>query len=51
MADTTRSALVVDDEDVTRDFIRAILESIDWKVIEAPMARRHSRPPSKRSRN
>ena len=36
MADTTRTALVVDDESTTRDFLRAILESIDWKVIEAP---------------
>ena len=36
MTQTTRTALVVDDEAVTRDFIRAILESIDWKVIEAP---------------
>ena len=36
MAQTTRTALVVDDESTTRDFLRAILESIDWKVIEAP---------------
>lgn len=36
MAETTRTALVVDDESVTRDFIRAVLESVDWKVIEAP---------------
>ena len=36
MAKTPRTALVVDDEAVTRDFLRAILESIDWKVIEAP---------------
>ena len=36
MAKTTRTALVVDDEAVARDFIRAVLESIDWKVIEAP---------------
>ena len=36
MTQTTRTALVVDDEAVARDFIRAILESIDWKVIEAP---------------
>ena len=36
MAQTTRTALVVDDETVARDFIRAIMESIDWKVIEAP---------------
>ena len=36
MAETSRTALVVDDESTTRDFLRAILESIDWKVIEAP---------------
>ena len=36
MAEATRTALVVDDEAVARDFLRAILESIDWKVIEAP---------------
>ena len=36
MAESTRTALVVDDESVARDFVRAILESIDWKVIEAP---------------
>ena len=36
MAETTRTALVVDDEAVARDFIRAILEPLDWKVIEAP---------------
>ncbi len=36
MMEKTRTALVVDDEAVARDFIRAILESIDWKVIEAP---------------
>jgi len=36
MTETTRTALVVDDEAVVRDFLRAILESIDWKVIEAP---------------
>ena len=35
MAKTTRTALVVDDEAVARDFLRAILESIDWNVIEA----------------
>ena len=35
MAKTARKALVVDDEAVARDFIRAILESVDWKVIEA----------------
>ncbi len=35
MAEATRTALVVDDEVVIRDFLRAILESIDWKVIEA----------------
>ena len=35
MAQTTRTALVVDDEAVARDFLRAILESMDWKVIEA----------------
>lgn len=36
MAQDTRTALVVDDEAVARDFVRAILESADWKVIEAP---------------
>ena len=36
MAENTRTALVVDDESTTRDFLRAILESIDWNVIEAP---------------
>lgn len=36
MAETSRTALVVDDESTTRDFLRAILESIDWNVIEAP---------------
>ena len=36
MTETARTALVVDDEAVARDFLRAILESIDWKVIEAP---------------
>ena len=36
MAESTRTALVVDDESTTRDFLRAILESVDWKVIEAP---------------
>ena len=36
MAKTSRTALVVDDESTTRDFLRAILESVDWKVIEAP---------------
>ena len=36
MAETARTALVVDDESTTRDFLRAILESVDWKVIEAP---------------
>ena len=35
MAEATRTAMVVDDEAVIRDFLRAILESIDWKVIEA----------------
>jgi CheY-like chemotaxis protein len=35
MAKTTRTALVVDDETVARDFLRAILESIDWNVIGA----------------
>ena len=35
MSKTTRTALVVDDEAVARGFLRAILESIDWKVIEA----------------
>ncbi len=35
MADPTRTALVVDDEVVARDFHRAILESMGWKVIEA----------------
>ena len=35
MAETTRTALVVDDEAVARDFLRAVLESMDWKVIEA----------------
>ena len=35
MAGTTRTALVVDDEAVARDFIRAILESVGWNVIEA----------------
>ncbi len=36
MAETTRTALVVDDEAVARDFVRAILEPVGWKVIEAP---------------
>ena len=36
MAQDARTALVVDDEAVARDFVRAILESADWKVIEAP---------------
>ena len=36
MAETSRTALVVDDESTTRDFLRAILESVDWQVIEAP---------------
>ena len=36
MTQITRTALVVDDEAVARDFLRAILESIDWNVIEAP---------------
>ena len=36
MGETIRTALVVDDEAVARNFIRAILESVDWKVIEAP---------------
>lgn len=36
MAETTRTALVVDDESMIRDFLRAILESINWQVIEAP---------------
>ena len=36
MAETSRTALVVDDESTTRDFLRAILESIEWNVIEAP---------------
>ena len=36
MPQDTRTALVVDDEPVARDFVRAILESADWKVIEAP---------------
>ena len=36
MADPTRTALVVDDEPVARDFARAILESAGWNVIEAP---------------
>ena len=35
MAEITRTALVVDDEAVARDFIRAILESVGWNVIEA----------------
>ena len=35
MTETTRIALVVDDEAVARDFLRAVLETIDWKVIEA----------------
>ena len=35
MPDATRTALVVDDEAVARDFLRAILESIGWKVIQA----------------
>lgn len=35
MTETTRTALVVDDEAVARDFARAILESVGWKVIEA----------------
>lgn len=36
MSETNRTALVVDDEAVARDFVRAILESADWNVIEAP---------------
>ena len=36
MAETSRTALVVDDESTTRDFLRAILESVDWQGIEAP---------------
>ena len=36
MAQATRTALVVDDEAVARDFLRAILESMNWQVIEAP---------------
>ena len=36
MSEVTRTALVVDDEPVARDFARAILESAGWKVIEAP---------------
>ena len=36
MAETTRTALVVDDESMIRDFLRAILESVNWQVIEAP---------------
>ena len=36
MPQDTRTALVVDDEPVARDFVRAILESVDWNVIEAP---------------
>ena len=36
MAETTRTALVVDDESMIRDFLRAILESVSWQVIEAP---------------
>ena len=36
MTETTRTALVVDDEAVARDFVRAILEPVGWKVIEAP---------------
>ena len=35
MTETTRTALIVDDEATARDFLRAVLESIDWKVIEA----------------
>ncbi len=35
MAGQTRTVLVVDDEAVARDFHRTILESMDWKVIEA----------------
>ena len=36
MSEATRTALVVDDEPVARDFARAILESAGWNVIEAP---------------
>ncbi len=36
MAQGARTALVVDDEAVARDFVRTILESADWKVIEVP---------------
>ena len=35
MAEATRTALVVDDEAVARDFMRAVLLSMNWKVIEA----------------
>ena len=51
MAKTTRTALVVDDEAVARDFIRAILESIDWKVIEAADGQLPSRLQPNKSRN
>ncbi len=36
MSEATRTALVVDDGPVARDFARAILESAGWKVIQAP---------------
>ena len=35
MAETTRTALVVDDEATARVFLRAVLESMGWKVIVA----------------
>ena len=36
MAKSTRTALVVDDEASARVFLRAVLESMDWKGIVAP---------------
>ena len=35
MAETTRTALIVDDEAAARDFLEAVLESMGWKVVEA----------------
>ena len=35
MSETTRTVLIVDDEASARVFLRAVLESMDWKVIVA----------------
>ena len=35
MSETTRTVLIVDDEATARDFLRAVMESMAWKVIEA----------------